>query len=79
MEHDDGGTGTTLSRTASIFDSIPPNLEYQVANNASPNADFVLIDGSLSSRFYMRQQKIPDKEVIETIKKCKNIFCPPLA
>ena len=62
------------SDIAKKFDSIPPNLEYQVANSASPNADFVLIDGSLTSRFYMRQQKIPDKEVIETIKKCKNIL-----
>ena len=61
------------SDVGKIFDSIPAKLEYQVAGSASPNADLVLIDGSLSSRFYMRQQKIPDKEVIETIKKCKNI------
>ena len=71
-EHDYGHDAP--SDVGKIFDSIPPNLEYQVANNASPNADFVLIDGSLSSRFYMRQQKIPDKVIIETLKKCKNIL-----
>jgi len=65
------------AKIGKIFDSIPPKLEYRVARNASSKSDFVLIDGSLSSRFYMRQQKIPGKsedEIIKTIKECKNIL-----
>ena len=65
------------SEIGKIFDSIPPKLEYQVARSASPNSDLVLIDGSLTSRFYMRQDKIPgktDDEIIKTINECKNIF-----
>ena len=74
-EHEYGDSSP--SEIAKLFDSIPPKLEYRAARNVSPNVDLVLIDGSLSSRFYMRQQKIPnraDDEIMKTVNECKNIF-----
>ena len=65
------------SKVKEIFDSIRPKLEYQVARSASPNADLVLLDGTLTSRFYFKEKKILEKsedDIIKTINECENIF-----